>query len=262
MPSTFPRVSASSRPAKGSPCKPVELDRERSWHSVGSRGVAQLVGNFTSQHWRDLKLMSMTIQTLINNRRAAGARGRDARAICASLLLCLALAAPATAQESLCDNAFQDCRTPILQMIQKETVGIDVSFWFMTDTRYSQEIIKRWQAGVPVRVLLDLRADANYPANAQHSSVAHLRRHSDPPQDHDGHQPLEDDSLRRSGEDAFHRREFRQWLVLAGRALHELRRRGHLLHRRPGDRQQLHEEIRRSVDRYRPLSEPREHQHR
>ena len=32
--------------------------------------------------------------------------------------------------------------------------------------RYSTEIIQRFQAGVPVRVILDLRADANYPSNA------------------------------------------------------------------------------------------------
>jgi len=30
----------------------------------------------------------------------------------------------------------------------------------------SSEIIKRWQAGVPVRILLDLRADTAYPAGA------------------------------------------------------------------------------------------------
>jgi phosphatidylserine/phosphatidylglycerophosphate/cardiolipin synthase-like enzyme len=81
-------------------------------------------------------------------------------------MLCLAMATSAYGQERLCDNAFEDCRAPILQLIQNENVGIDVSFWFMTDSRYSQEIIKRWQAGVPVRVLLDLRADGNYPANA------------------------------------------------------------------------------------------------
>jgi phosphatidylserine/phosphatidylglycerophosphate/cardiolipin synthase-like enzyme len=80
--------------------------------------------------------------------------------------LVVTLAATAAAQERLCDNAFEDCRTPILNMIRAETVGIDVSFWFMTDSRYSNEIIRRWQAGVPVRVLLDLRADASYPANA------------------------------------------------------------------------------------------------
>ncbi|HET7220082.1 MAG TPA: phospholipase D-like domain-containing protein [Vicinamibacterales bacterium] len=73
---------------------------------------------------------------------------------------------PASAQESLCDNSFQDCRAQIVQLIRAETVGIDVSFWFMTDSTYSSEIINRWRAGIPVRVILDLRADANYPANA------------------------------------------------------------------------------------------------
>jgi phosphatidylserine/phosphatidylglycerophosphate/cardiolipin synthase-like enzyme len=84
----------------------------------------------------------------------------------AALLLSLAVAAPAAAQERLCDNSYEDCRAPIIQMIRAETVGLDVSFWFMTDTRYSSEIISRWRAGVPVRILLDLRADGNYPANA------------------------------------------------------------------------------------------------
>jgi phosphatidylserine/phosphatidylglycerophosphate/cardiolipin synthase-like enzyme len=87
----------------------------------------------------------------------------------ATLTLTLTLAAPAAAQvapDRLCDNAFEDCRATILQMIRNETAGIDVSYWFMTDWRYSSEIIKRWQAGVPVRILLDLRADPNYPAGA------------------------------------------------------------------------------------------------
>ena len=75
-------------------------------------------------------------------------------------------ASPASAQESLCDNSFQDCRAQIVQLIRAENVGIDVSFWFMTDTTYSSEIINRWRNGLPVRVILDLRADANYPANA------------------------------------------------------------------------------------------------
>ena len=37
--------------------------------------------------------------------------------------------------------------------------------WFMTDWRYKDDIIARWKAGVPVRVIVDLQADANYPAN-------------------------------------------------------------------------------------------------
>ncbi len=88
------------------------------------------------------------------------------RLIGVTAVLSSTIAMPLAAQEQLCDNSFQDCRAPIIQMIRAEQVGLDVSMWFMTDTRYSVEIIKRWQAGVKVRILLDLRADANYPANA------------------------------------------------------------------------------------------------
>ena len=91
---------------------------------------------------------------------------RHLRTIAVTAALGFALAAPTSAQERLCDNSFEDCRTPILDMIRAERVGLDVSMWFMTDTRYSIEIIRRWQAGVPVRILVDVRADENYPANA------------------------------------------------------------------------------------------------
>ncbi len=76
-----------------------------------------------------------------------------------------ASSACAGAGDCLCDNSYQDCRSPILALINRETVGIDVSFWFMSDGRYSTALIQRWQAGVPVRVILDTAADANYPAN-------------------------------------------------------------------------------------------------
>jgi hypothetical protein len=54
-----------------------------------------------------------------------------------------AVAACAGTGECLCDNSYQDCRSPILQLINNETVGIDVSFWFMTDARYASALIKR-----------------------------------------------------------------------------------------------------------------------
>ena len=73
------------------------------------------------------------------------------------------------------------------------------------------------------------------------------------------HQSLEDDALRRPGEDAVQRRELRQRLVLADHALHRLRGRGHLLHRRSRARHELHDEVRRSLDRYRQLPESGEH---
>ena len=88
-------------------------------------------------------------------------RGNTLRLVAALTILG---AAPLAAQERLCDTSFEDCRSPILELIRNEMVGIDVSYWFMTDARYANAIIDRWRAGVRVRILLDLRADQHYPA--------------------------------------------------------------------------------------------------
>jgi phosphatidylserine/phosphatidylglycerophosphate/cardiolipin synthase-like enzyme/regulation of enolase protein 1 (concanavalin A-like superfamily) len=69
------------------------------------------------------------------------------------------------AAERLCDASFQDCRSPLITLIRNERVGIDVAFWFMEDLRYSTELIARWRAGVPVRVIMDTEANASYPGN-------------------------------------------------------------------------------------------------
>jgi phospholipase D-like protein len=86
------------------------------------------------------------------------------------LLLLLALLAllpsRARAAESLCDSSVQDCRSPLIDLIRAETVGIDVGFWFMEDQRYVSEIIARKNAGVPVRLIIDPRANPTYPLNA------------------------------------------------------------------------------------------------
>lgn len=70
-----------------------------------------------------------------------------------------------TAQERLCDTAFEDCRQPLWTLIDSETVGIDVSFWFMQDQSYANKLIARFNAGVPVRVLVDPRANPTYAGN-------------------------------------------------------------------------------------------------
>src|SRR5580765_804149 len=70
---------------------------------------------------------------------------------------------PQGPNEWLCDASYQDCRAPLIRLIQNENVGIDLAFWFMQDARYKTEIIKRWQAGVPVRVLVDPAANPSYP---------------------------------------------------------------------------------------------------
>src|SRR4051812_38956493 len=74
---------------------------------------------------------------------------------------------PQGPNEWLCDASYQDCRSPLIKLIQNENVGIDVAFWFMQDARYKTEIIRRWQAGVPIRVLVDPLANPSYPGNDQ-----------------------------------------------------------------------------------------------
>lgn len=86
-------------------------------------------------------------------------------AVAAALSLASARAAHAqlAPQERLCDPSFQDCRADLLKYIQQETVGIDAAFWMMSDDRYVSAIIARWQAGVPVRLLVDPRCVATHP---------------------------------------------------------------------------------------------------
>ena len=92
---------------------------------------------------------------------------RVAPKTCIFFLLFFLAAVPVTAQDRLCDTAFEDCRTPVWQLIDNETVGIDVAFWFMDDTSYVPKLINKFNSGVPVRVLVDPRANASHPINAQ-----------------------------------------------------------------------------------------------
>jgi Carbohydrate binding module (family 6)/PLD-like domain len=80
----------------------------------------------------------------------------------------LSFAAPltASAQEMLCDTQFQDCRAPLINLIRTETRGIDVAFWYMADLELANEVVKAFQRGVPVRVLMDQRANSSKPLNA------------------------------------------------------------------------------------------------
>ena len=91
---------------------------------------------------------------------------RPLQAIAFTTLLILSFSSRAAAQEWLCDTQFEDCRAPLLNLIRQETQGIDVAFWFMEEARYTAELIRKHQAGVPVRVLIDPRANSTYPLNA------------------------------------------------------------------------------------------------
>jgi phosphatidylserine/phosphatidylglycerophosphate/cardiolipin synthase-like enzyme len=88
------------------------------------------------------------------------------RTLVVILFLPLVLAGEASAADRLCDTAFEDCRTPLLELIDNERLGVDVAFWFMEDARYTAALARKIAEGVPVRVLVDPRANATYPLNA------------------------------------------------------------------------------------------------
>jgi Tfp pilus assembly protein PilX len=94
-------------------------------------------------------------------------RNRRALVLCAAVLL---YPAAASAAERLCDPQYEDCRAILLNYIRNEPVGgeIDVAYWFMTDARYSNELIARHKAGVRIRILVDPRSDdTKNPANKE-----------------------------------------------------------------------------------------------
>jgi phosphatidylserine/phosphatidylglycerophosphate/cardiolipin synthase-like enzyme len=77
------------------------------------------------------------------------------------LLTCLC----SQAQERLCDPSFEDCYTPLLKAVQAETVGIDFAFYGIGLPAIADAIIRRHQAGVPVRIIVEPRANPKFPDN-------------------------------------------------------------------------------------------------
>jgi phosphatidylserine/phosphatidylglycerophosphate/cardiolipin synthase-like enzyme len=85
--------------------------------------------------------------------------------------LCLAAAAllwtlpgRALGADRFCDPAFEDCRAPLLALIDNEQVGIDVAFWFMEDAYYSAALERAARdRKVKIRVIFDSEALPNEP---------------------------------------------------------------------------------------------------
>jgi phosphatidylserine/phosphatidylglycerophosphate/cardiolipin synthase-like enzyme len=84
----------------------------------------------------------------------------------AALSLAVLLPSATAAADRLCDTTYEDCRAPLLDLIRNERVGVDVAFWFMEDARYTAALERKVAEGVPVRVLVDPRANRSYPLNA------------------------------------------------------------------------------------------------
>jgi phosphatidylserine/phosphatidylglycerophosphate/cardiolipin synthase-like enzyme len=72
---------------------------------------------------------------------------------------------PASAQERLCDPSWEDCYTPLLQHVATETAGIDMAFYMIELPGLADVLIARHQAGVPVRIIVEPRANLKFPEN-------------------------------------------------------------------------------------------------
>ena len=70
---------------------------------------------------------------------------------------------------ALCDSSFENCRFEIINGSGR-TRRHDVATWFFEDRTFTKELIAKWQAGVPVRVIAD--PDANVSASPERD-VAH-----------------------------------------------------------------------------------------
>ena len=85
----------------------------------------------------------------------------------ATTLVMVGVPSVTSAQDRLCDPGGEDCRQILIDRIRAENVGLDVAFWFMEDSWIAAEVIARHNANVPVRVLMDTRANAPNPRNAE-----------------------------------------------------------------------------------------------
>ena len=84
-----------------------------------------------------------------------------------SLALVFFLLTPqkSSGQERLCDPSFEDCYSPLLDLVNSETVGIDMAFYMIELPGLANALISRHQAGVPVRIIVEPRANLKFPGN-------------------------------------------------------------------------------------------------
>src|SRR5690242_10484536 len=81
----------------------------------------------------------------------------------AAWILLTSMSSPA--QERLCDPSFEDCYTPLVKAVQAETAGIDFAFYGIELPGLADAIIRRYQAGVAVRITVEPRANEKFSGN-------------------------------------------------------------------------------------------------
>src|SRR5262245_7579217 len=111
------------------------------WHHSGSAGS------------RTTRLQPVEPSGDLMPNRVRNPRRRELQLIVGCVIAAALLTAHRVeARDELCDSAYQNCRTPLLALINSENVEIDVGMWFMEDARYSSALINRMNAGVQVRI--------------------------------------------------------------------------------------------------------------
>jgi phosphatidylserine/phosphatidylglycerophosphate/cardiolipin synthase-like enzyme len=79
--------------------------------------------------------------------------------------LCAFIPQTARAQERLCDPSFENCYSPLLDLVQKETSSIDIAFYMIQLPELADALIARHRAGVAVRIIVEPRANLKFPGN-------------------------------------------------------------------------------------------------
>src|SRR5690349_15963795 len=71
--------------------------------------------------------------------------------VCTAALIALGFftATRAGAAERLCDASAENCRTPLIDLINNEHQGIDVGVWFFKDDRFVTALVNAKNRGVP-----------------------------------------------------------------------------------------------------------------
>src|SRR5829696_5025405 len=87
---------------------------------------------------------------------------RNLGLVIAFLLFCFQ---PSSAQERLCDPSWEDCYTPLIQLVNAETAGVDMVFYMIELPGLADAVIARHRAGVPVRLIVEPRGNLKFPMN-------------------------------------------------------------------------------------------------
>ena len=119
------------------------------------------------------------------------------------------------------------CRAPIIELIRAETVGLDVSMWFMMDTLILMRSSVSGRLVCRARILLDPARRRERPGQRHRPPDLHQCGHPDPAQDNEGHQSWEDDPLCWTSQgDISSAANFANGSVLVHHSIHGLRGRG------------------------------------